>query len=105
MPTTWSGRLKAERADDFILMLSEIVSNAVRHGEPEDDGLIGLRLEAEGRVVRAVVSDGGPTFGYAEKIATAGASHLGLFYVGRLAERWGRELDGRKAVWFEVEAE
>ena len=66
-----SGRLKAERADDFILMLSEIVSNAVRHGEPEDDGLIGLRLEAEGRVVRAVVSDGGPTFGYPEKIATA----------------------------------
>jgi serine/threonine-protein kinase RsbW len=100
-----SDRLKAEQVDDFILMLSEIVSNAVRHGEPEDDGLIGLRLEAEGRVVRAVVSDGGPTFGYAEKIATAGASHLGLFYVGRLAERWGRELDGRKAVWFEVEAE
>jgi two-component sensor histidine kinase len=86
-------------------MLSEIVSNAVRHGEPEDDGRIGLRLEAEGRLVRGVVSEGGSTFGYAEKIATAGAGHLGLLYVGRLAEqRWGRELDGRKAVWFEVDA-
>jgi hypothetical protein len=53
-------------------------------------------------VVRALVSD---RSGYAEKIATAGAIHLGLFLVGRLADRWGRELDGRKAVWFEVEAE
>jgi anti-sigma regulatory factor (Ser/Thr protein kinase) len=102
-----SGRLTAEQADDFILMLSEIVSNAVRYGGPEDDGRIGLRLEAEGPVVRAVVSDDGPAFGDAdaEKIARAGASHLGLFLVGRLAYRWGRELDGRKAVWFEVEAE
>ena len=102
-----SGRLASERADDFILMLSEIVSNAVRYGGPEDDGRIGFQLKAEGGVVRAVVSDGGPAFGDAdaEKIARAGASHLGLFLVGKLADRWGRELDGRKAVWFEVEAE
>jgi two-component sensor histidine kinase len=31
-----NGRLKSERTDDFILMVSEIVSNAVRYGGPED---------------------------------------------------------------------
>ena len=99
-----SGRLMPEQADDFIFMACEIVSNAVRYGEPEEDGRIGLRLEAEGPVVRAVVSDAGPMFGYSEKIATSGESHLGLFLVGRLADRWGSELDGRKAVWFEMDS-
>ena len=95
-------RLPPERADEFVLMVSEIVSNAVRHGEPEEDGQIGFRLEIDDPVIRAVVSDGAPQFSYAT--GAVGTTHLGLNIVDRLADRWGLERDGRKAVWFEVES-
>jgi len=98
------GRLPPERVAEFVVLVSEIVSNAVRHGQPEDDGGIGLRLEVEDQgVMRAVVSDGAPAFVYSRKSATVGADHLGLFLVETLADRWGLSFGGRKAVWFEVD--
>jgi anti-sigma regulatory factor (Ser/Thr protein kinase) len=85
-------------------MVSEVVSNAVCHGQPDQDGRIGLRLEAERGVVRAVVSDGAPEFSYRRDAVEAveGVPH-GLFMVDKLADRWGLSLDGKKAVWFEVD--
>jgi two-component sensor histidine kinase len=97
------GRLAPEPADEFVLMVSELVGNAVRHGQPEQDGQIGLRLEADDSIVRAVVSDGAAPFSY--PTGGMGRDHLGLHIVQRLADRWGLdELDGGKAVWFEVES-
>lgn len=40
----------------------EVVGNAVRHGEPEEDGRIGMSLEVDELVTRAVVADAGPAF-------------------------------------------
>jgi anti-sigma regulatory factor (Ser/Thr protein kinase) len=96
------GRLPPKRAAEFVVMVSEIVSNAVRHGQPEDDGQIGFRLEVDDPVIRAVVSDGAPQFSYPTGVV--GTSHLGLYIVDMLADRWGLELDGKKAIWFEVES-
>ena len=85
-------------------MVSEVVANAVRYGEPEADGRIGLRLEAEGRTVRAVVTDAGPEFTFERGVLDPSElGHLGLSLVDGLADRWGLSLDGKKAVWFEVD--
>ena len=92
------------RSTEFLVMVSEIVANAVRYGEPEEDGRIGFRLEAEGHTLRAAVTDGGPAFIF-ERAVFDGSElgHLGLSLVDGLADRWGLSLDGKKAVWFEVD--
>jgi anti-sigma regulatory factor (Ser/Thr protein kinase) len=86
-------------------MVSEAVSNAILHGQPEADGRIGLRLEPENGVIRVAVTDGAPMF-HLRDVAFDGAerSHHGLFMLDALADRWGLSLDGKKAIWFEVES-
>src|SRR5262245_14866668 len=92
------------RATDFLVMVSEVVANAVRYGAPEADGRIGLRLEAEGPTLRAVVTDAGPEFTFERGVLDPSElGHLGLGLVDGLADRWGLSLDGKKAVWFEVD--
>jgi anti-sigma regulatory factor (Ser/Thr protein kinase) len=99
-----AGQLPALRLEDFILMVSEVVTNAVRHAPPEPDGRIALRLEADDRMVRATVLDGGSEFSFNRAtFDNAGPDyHFGLAIVDTLADRWGLSLDGRKAVWFEI---
>ena len=92
------------RAADFLVMVSEIVGNAVRHGEAEADGRIGLRLDDEDDLVRAVVTDAAPEFSFdRDTFEKANRDHMGLLMVDRMADRWGLSLDGKKAVWFEVD--
>ena len=97
--------LGSNKADDFVLMVSEMVTNAVRHAPPEDDGRITLRFQLEESVARVAVEDGGPDFTFEQATFdnTKGDTHLGLQIVDRLADRWGLSLDGKKAVWFEVD--
>ena len=92
------------RGTEFLVMVSEVVANAVRYGEPEADGRIGLRFEAEGQTLRAVVTDAGPEFTFERGVLDPSElGHLGLSLVDGLADRWGLSLDGKKAVWFEVD--
>jgi anti-sigma regulatory factor (Ser/Thr protein kinase) len=92
------------QVSDFLVMVSEVVANAVRYGEPEADGGIGLRLEAEGRTLRAAVTDAGPGFTFDRGVLDPSEpGHLGLSLVDGLSDRWGLSLDGKKAVWFEID--
>ena len=92
------------RLDDLALMVSEVVANAVRHGSPEADGNIGLRLEGDQDVLRVVVTDGGEDFAFDPgSVEDARNGHFGLLFVDRLADRWGLSLDGKTAVWLEVD--
>lgn len=99
-------RIPPGRIEDFVLMVSEAVSNAVRHAPPIADGSIGLRFESDGGVLRAVVTDGGGWFAPASGPTADGEPnvHFGLRIIDELSSRWGITLDGVKTVWFEVEA-
>ena len=89
---------------EFLVMVSEVVANAIRYGEPEADGRIGLRLEADGDALRAVVTDAGPGFTFERGVLDPSElGHMGLLLVDGLSDRWGLSLDGKKAVWFEVD--
>lgn len=93
------------RSGELVLMVSELVTNAVRHGKPEADGQIGLRLQDDDEVIRIAVVDGAPGFAF-DHLALDwrdGRRHYGLAAVDKLADRWGLSLDGQKAVWFEVD--
>ena len=78
--------------------MSEVVTNAVRHG----DGAEPLELHATWNAeVRIEVSDHGDGFTPAPRIgALDEPGGFGLFLVGRLADRWGVETDDGTTVWF-----
>jgi anti-sigma regulatory factor (Ser/Thr protein kinase) len=98
------GRLDPQRLADLELLVTELVTNAVRHAPPLQDGTIRLRLRDEGDVLRIVVEDGGKRFRFepATFDNQIGERHLGLQLVDRLSDGWGLSLDGKKAVWFEI---
>ena len=90
--------------DDLALMVSEVVTNAVKHGAPETDGNIGLRLEGDQDALRVVVTDGGQVFAIDPgDIDPDRDESFGLLLVNKLADRWGYSLDGKKAIWLEVD--
>lgn len=97
--------LSLARADDFVLMTSEIVSNAIRHAPPLSDGRISLRFELDPPVVRGIVTDGGNDITFQNATFDSSTKRYGLQMVDLLASRWGLSRDGAKAVWFEVDAD
>jgi two-component sensor histidine kinase len=98
--------LQPTERDDFLLMVSEmvseLVSNAIRHAPPEPDGRIVLKLDVDNGTARAAVIDGGRRFDFEQATFDPKTPHFGLMLVDQLANRWGLSLEGEKAVWFEI---
>jgi len=96
---TLHGR-RSEARDDAILMISELVTNAVRH----TDELLSVHIAMYGDTLRVDVTDDCPDLPFPpdpEHHATGGR---GLRIVDDLADRWGITripADG-KTVWFEI---
>lgn len=90
-------------ADDAVLCLSELASNAAQHsrsGQP--GGSFTVRVRLDGAELRVAVADGG---GRWDSAGTADDQHgRGLTIVTALARAWGvRDTsDGGRAVWFEL---
>jgi anti-sigma regulatory factor (Ser/Thr protein kinase) len=91
------------RLDELLLLVNEIVTNAVVHGSPEPDGQVGLRLEQEARTIRIVATDGGHHFKPEPAEPGWDRPHFGLYLIDKIADRWGVSTDGKKAVWFEID--
>lgn len=90
-------------ADDALLCLSELATNAVLHsrsGRPGGRFTVCVRVAA-GSLRVAVADEGGP---WERQRDRGGQSGRGLLIVGELASRWGRE-DGAagRTVWFEID--
>lgn len=101
-----AGRVGSGDLDNLLLLATELVANAVKHGVPEFDGHIGLRLEIAPGTVRVVVTDGGQHFHRPTRDEEHGGSdapRFGLFLVDAVAARWGVSVDGKKAVWAELD--
>ncbi len=93
-----------DKMSTAILLTSEIVTNAVTHAGLAADDMIVAHAAVEHGTLRVSVSDGGPGF----EIPKSPAGDLeeggfGLAFVDRLSDRWGVELDGSNAVWFEID--
>jgi two-component sensor histidine kinase len=85
------------------LLVSELVSNSVRHGRFGDEDTIHLSVRRRGELIRVDVTNP------AEQFATRpqrpdpdSPTGWGLYLVERLAERWGIVADGQAHVWFEL---
>jgi integral membrane sensor domain MASE1 len=90
---------------DLSLLVSELVTNSVRHARLRPRDLIRLRVKTSDRVIRLEVSDPGGGFSAdLPKPATRGPGGWGLFLTERLADRWGVDREGGwTTVWLEVD--
>ncbi|MET9830314.1 SpoIIE family protein phosphatase [Streptomyces sp. NPDC006385] len=87
----------AEEAFTTELILSELVTNAIRHAA----GPIRVRLIRD-RALICEVYDGSSTAPHLRSAATTDEGGRGLFLVAQFAERWGtRYMAGGKVIWTE----
>ena len=95
--------LDASVAFDIRLLVSELVTNSVKHARVTEDDSILLGVKIQEKVVRIEVRDSGPGF---EPPASAPPDDAdegwGLFLVEQLADEWGVDRD-RQAVWFQID--
>jgi signal transduction histidine kinase len=83
------------RYEDVLLIVSELVSNSVRHSKSTE---IDLTVSTQDGRIRVEVSDDGPGFTH----ETPRGEGMGLAIVEKLSERWGLVSDGRFTVWAEL---
>jgi anti-sigma regulatory factor (Ser/Thr protein kinase) len=82
--------------DDAVLVLSELLSNACKHGRPLGDALAGdgdvlaaWRVDAAGRLVVEVTDGGGPTRPAPATPSVTAHGGRGLNIITALSEDWG----------------
>jgi anti-sigma regulatory factor (Ser/Thr protein kinase) len=89
--------------EDARLLVSELVTNSIRHGNLVTGQEIELRVDIDGDALRVEVRDPGGGFELQPRVAGSQEdSGWGLYLVGRLAERWGVSSDGSTMIWFEI---
>jgi anti-sigma regulatory factor (Ser/Thr protein kinase) len=91
--------------DDIRLLVSELVTNGVRHTEQGPAGWVDLAIRWTRRNVRVEVTDPGPGFGEVRTPSIYQESGWGLFLVEQVASRWGVDRSGGRGntVWFEID--
>jgi anti-sigma regulatory factor (Ser/Thr protein kinase) len=101
----FEGLLLPEKLEDVRLVVSELVTNSVRHAGLSPDEQISLAVAISGGSVRGRVCDPGPGF---EKPTeprprTDLSGGWGLPIVERISDRWGVKRNGCACVWFEID--
>lgn len=93
-----------EARDDAMLVLSELVSNAVRHAAPLPSGEITVRWRLADDTLHIEITDGGA--GTRPRAGVAALSSLGgrgLDIVRTVSRQWGvTEGEGKVTVWADV---
>lgn len=95
--------LAGDRADDLELLVSELVTNSVRHADVDGDNTVWLEITVRPDGIRIDVADSGPGFS-APQPPEPGVPQVGgwgLVLVNQLCESWGISAKGSH-VWAEI---
>ncbi|MEU1015052.1 ATP-binding protein [Streptomyces sp. NPDC005898] len=99
--------------DDAVLILSELLSNACRHGRPLGRGMVGdgdvraaWHVDKTGRLTVEVTDGGGPTRPIPATPSVTAHGGRGLNIISALADTWGvrDDVHGEVTVWVVVQA-
>jgi anti-sigma regulatory factor (Ser/Thr protein kinase) len=91
---------------DVLVLVCELVTNAVRHGLAGEHDTVVVHVAVAAHVLRVEVCDQGPGFSPPTvPQARAGGGGNGLLLVDRLSSDWGVAVDDGTCVWFEREIE
>ena len=100
-------KLPEDQLGDVRLLVSELVTNSLRHAELGPEDSIRLGVDVDAARVRVEVTDPGKGFefdGPADDPDTV--EGWGLYLVATLSDRWGvagGDRDGSTSVWFELD--
>ena len=95
------GQVEQRTIEDVLLVISELVTNAVRHAAAGSDDTIDVCVTNQGDAILIEVVDGEPEV--APRIRRDNApGGMGLVVVSGLCKDWGTKRQrGRKTVWAE----
>ncbi len=97
--------LGTEPLQNLELLVTELVTNSVRHAGLDTEGWVAIELSVTDDRVRVEATDPGRGFDPAN-LPTAPElrpSGWGLYLVSQMAQRWGVHHDAFTRVWFELE--
>ena len=98
-------QLSRDVMDNLRLMVSELVTNSIRHAGLPGGTLIRLTVRLRSGRIRVEVTDPGP--GFEPRPVTPSlyqTSGWGLYLVDQLSDRWGVARGRITKVWFELDA-
>ena len=98
-----AAHLDAGQAENLRLVISEIVTNALRHGSHGDR--IDLAVTPKPEFLCVQVTDDGPGLAPRPRaLETDDEGGFGLFFVEQLTRRWGVTRENKRTrVWFELD--
>ena len=95
-----------QAADDALICLSELASNAVVHSRSSQaGGTFTVRVQLAGQRLRVEVCDQGGPWQSPGRASADEQNGRGLLIVGQVAARWGCEGHSRHGwtVWYEID--
>jgi anti-sigma regulatory factor (Ser/Thr protein kinase) len=97
-------RITSGALDDVRLLLTELITNSLRHGGLRPGDEIGVKAELSGGTVRIEVHDTGRDGPVEVRPPGARGGGYGLFLVDRLTNQWGVDRQDGTTVWAELSA-
>lgn len=95
--------VEPELLGDMHLLVTELVTNSVRHSGAAPDQPVQVEVSVDGDRVFVAVEDAGEGFEPSPRSASSPRdSGWGLHLVERLSCRWGVRRNGRTRVWLEL---
>ncbi len=87
---------------DLRLLVTELVTNSVRHAGLGPEDWIEVRVEVDRDATRVEVSDTGGGFVARARPDPGLGQGWGLYLLDRLSDQWGTSTDDTSRVWFEL---
>ena len=97
-----AARLAARVLEDVRLLVTELITNALRHGELTSGDRVSVKARVDDGVVRIEVRDPGNHGDVAPRPPGPRGGGYGLFLVEQLARRWGVDRRDGTVVWCEL---
>ena len=97
------GHLEEQVLEDMRLLVTELVTNSVRHSDAAPGDPVRLEVSVHDDRVRVLVEDGGS--GFRPRARTPDSPDdggWGLHLVEQVSDRWGVSGGGRTRVWLEL---
>ena len=99
-----ASRITSGALEDVRLLLTELITNSLRHADMKPDDEIAVKAELVDGTVRIEVSDPGRDGPVEVRRPGARGGGYGLFLVDRLTNRWGVDRHDGTTVWAELSA-
>lgn len=98
----FGSRLAARVLEDVRLLVTEMITNALRHGSLRSGDCVALKAWLTGDILHIEVHDPGRNGDVVQRPPGQRGGGYGLYLVERLAKRWGVDRRDGTVVWCEV---